>query len=77
MSIQVTLLYGVSAVIFLWGVRHLFPTRGVVAGFGQLSPDNTKIITMEWLKDSHSLFSGYSLRVLHRASALLMLGPTW
>jgi len=55
MIIQATLLFAGSAVIFLWGVGHLWPTRNVVAGFGELSPDNRKIITMEWLIEGCTL----------------------
>ncbi len=42
-------------IIALWGVGHLFPTRGIVAGFGQLSKDNRLIITMEWLAEGLTL----------------------
>jgi hypothetical protein len=31
----------------LWGVAHLFPTKAVVEGFGDISVDNRRIITME------------------------------
>jgi len=40
------LLYVAAALTAVWGVAHLFATRGVVAGFGQLSADNRRIITM-------------------------------
>jgi len=55
MNVQAALLHIGSFVIFLWGVGHLMPTRSVVAGFGDLSPDNTKIITMEWLIEGITL----------------------
>jgi len=55
MSSQAALLFTGSTVIFLWGVGHILPTRGVVAGFGELSSDNTKIITMEWLIEGFTL----------------------
>ncbi len=38
-----------SAVIFVWGIAHLAATRPVVDGFGPLSPDNRRVITMEWI----------------------------
>lgn len=44
-----------AGVITLWGVAHLMPTRNVVAGFGDLSADNRRIITMEWLAEGLTL----------------------
>ena len=49
------LLYAGAGVIFLWGAAHVAPTRGVVAGFGELSPDNRRIITMEWVAEGLAL----------------------
>jgi len=54
---QAALLYAGAGVIFLWGVGHLMPTRGVVLGFGDLSPDNTRIITMEWMAEGLTFVS--------------------
>ena len=51
------LLYIASATTGLWGVAHLFATRGVVAGFGDLSTDNRRIITMEWIVEGVALIS--------------------
>ena len=39
------------------GVAHLFATRGVVSGFGDLSADNRRIITMEWIVEGVALIS--------------------
>lgn len=44
-----------SVVIFAWGVAHIVPTRSVVAGFGSLSDDNHRIITMEWVAEGMTL----------------------
>jgi hypothetical protein len=41
-------LYAGSVIIMVWGVAHIVPIRHVVAGFGAISEDNRKIITMEW-----------------------------
>lgn len=49
------LLYIGSAAIFIWGVAHIVPTRNIVAGFGNLSDDNTRIITMEWVAEGLTL----------------------
>lgn len=45
------LIYIGSAIITLWGLSHLLPTRNVVKGFGELTPDNRRIITMEWIME--------------------------
>ena len=38
------LLYIGSAIIILWGIAHLIPTRAIVDGFGDISEENKKII---------------------------------
>ena len=48
-------LYVGAAVIFAWGVGHLIATKGVVKGFGSLSEDNHRIITMEWIAEGLTL----------------------
>ena len=71
MGLQAILLYVGSTVIFLWGIGHLIPTRGVVADFGEISPDNRKIITMEWLIEGLTLcFLGLLVAVV-----ATVLGP--
>jgi len=45
------LLYAGSAVLAVWGVAHLLPTREVVRGFGEISEDSTYVITMEWIAE--------------------------
>jgi hypothetical protein len=49
------LLYSGSAFILFWGIAHLFPTRSVVSGFGEISADNKRIITMEWIIEGIAL----------------------
>ncbi len=78
-------LYAGAAAIFLWGAAHVAATRGVVAGFGQLSPDNRRIITMEWVAEGLALcfvgalvfvaklFLGGAGRVVYLASAAFLL----
>lgn len=43
------IIYIGSALPLIWGIAHLFPTKSVVRGFGEISNDNKNIITMEWL----------------------------
>jgi len=50
----VLLLIG-SLVIILWGIAHLFPTKSIVSGFGSISLDNRRIITMEWIAEGLTL----------------------
>ena len=49
------LLYLGAALLVLWGVAHIIPTRNVVAGFGPLSKDNRVNITMEWVAEGLAL----------------------
>jgi hypothetical protein len=39
----------------IWGIAHLFPTKNVVKGFGDISVDNARIITMEWMNEGFTL----------------------
>lgn len=50
-------LYVAAGLTGLWGVSHLFATRGVVAGFGGISADNRRVITMEWIVEGVALIS--------------------
>ena len=49
------LVYLGATVIAAWGIAHIAPTRGVVAGFGAISQDNRRIITMEWTAEGVTL----------------------
>lgn len=52
-----TALYVAASMTGLWGIAHLFATGGVVAGFGELTADNRRIITMEWIVEGVALVS--------------------
>ena len=49
------LLFAGAALPLIWGIAHLFPTKNVVAGFGDISLDNKRIITMEWINEAAAL----------------------
>ena len=81
------MLYTGAAVIFLWGVGHLAPTKNVVGGFGSISEDNKRVITMEWLAEGLTLcflgllvffvsilggFQNFVSIIVYRASALML-----
>ena len=51
------LLYFAAGLTVIWGISHLFATRGVVAGFGDLTDDNRRIVTMEWIVEGVALIS--------------------
>ncbi len=48
-------LYIGAALTIIWGIAHLFPTKSVVRDFGDISLDNKRIITMEWITEGVAL----------------------
>jgi len=48
-------LYAGSVLLLFWGIAHLFPTKNVVEGFGDISLDSQRIIAMEWIIEGASL----------------------
>ncbi len=87
------LLYVGSIAITLWGIAHIIPTQSVVNGFGSISEDNRRIITMEWAAEGLALcFIGVlvllvtalggarntaSLVVFRTSAAMLMIMAGW
>ncbi|WPP34284.1 hypothetical protein [Streptomyces sp. CL7] len=51
------LAYVAAGMVLLWGVSHAIPTRGVVAGYGELTVDNRRILIQEWLAEAVTMFS--------------------
>ena len=49
------LLYAGSIAIIVWGIAHIIPTRSVISGFGAISQDNLRIISMEWIAEGLTL----------------------
>ena len=58
------LVYLGSFFIVFWGIAHLFPTKNVVTGFGEISLDNKRIITMEWIIEGIALIFIGSINAL-------------
>jgi hypothetical protein len=53
------LLFAGSITVIIWGMAHLFPTKSIVNGFGDISNDNKNILKMEWVTEGFSLiFTG-------------------
>lgn len=59
------LLYIGGILPVFWGVTHLFPTRSVVSGFGEISKDNRRIIAMEWINEGFTLIFIGALVILN------------
>jgi len=51
MSAAAVLAYAACAILIAWGTAHLAPTRAVAASFGAISPDNRRILVMEWVAE--------------------------
>lgn len=51
------LIYIASILTGVWGIAHLFATKGVVSGFGDLSKENRHILTMEWIVEGVALIA--------------------
>jgi hypothetical protein len=49
------LIYIGSAIIILWGIAHLIPTKTIVQGFGDISEDNKKVLAMEIIAEGLTL----------------------
>lgn len=68
------LTYAGALCVFGWGIAHVFPTRTVIRGFGEISSDNRRIVAMEWINEGVFLmFLGLlvaTVTFLDRSSAL-------
>ena len=53
--INQVILFISAGFLIIWGIAHLFPTRSVVNGFGDISVDNKRIIMMEWINEGVTL----------------------
>ena len=82
-----------ATVITAWGIAHIAPTKGVVAGFGAISQDNRRIILMEWAAEGltlafigllvllitaiHGSEDAVSLSVYRICGAMLLVMAAW
>lgn len=44
-----------ALLLIFWGIAHLLPTKNVVRDFGEISIDNRRIISMEWINEGAAL----------------------
>ena len=82
-----------SVITIFWGIAHVVPVNAIVKGFGRISADNRRIITMEWVSEGLTLcFIGFlvllmaalgggtdfvPLLVLHALAAMLVVMAVW
>ena len=53
--LNLILLYLASFFLVFWGIAHLFPTRSVIAEFGEIKIENQRIVAMEWINEGATL----------------------
>jgi len=49
------MIYIGAAIIILWGIAHIIPTKAIVKGFGEISEDNKKVLRMEIITEGLTL----------------------
>jgi len=50
------LAYTGAALVAVWGVAHVMPTRQVLGGFEPITADNRRIIAQEWLAEAFTMW---------------------
>lgn len=58
------LAYIAAGIVGLWGLSHAIPTRAVVAGFGEISADNRRVLVQEWLAEAVTMWSFAALVIV-------------
>lgn len=58
------LAYLAGAILILWGLLHVMPTRTVADRFGHIGTDNRRILVMEWVAEGITHVSIGTLIVL-------------
>jgi hypothetical protein len=56
-GLEEVLAYLAAGLVGLWGISHAIPTRDVVAGFGEITEDNRRVLTQEWLAEAVAMWS--------------------
>jgi len=50
------LAYAAAALVGLWGVAHVIPTRQVLASFEPVTADNRRVFLQEWLAEAFTMW---------------------
>lgn len=82
------LLYTGAGIIIIWGIAHIIPTKNVSKGFGAISEDNKKVLTMEVIAEGLTLiflgvlpllvtalsdFHSYTAHIVYVTCAVMLL----
>jgi hypothetical protein len=71
------LAYVAGGLVGLWGVFHAIPTRAVVAGFGEISTDNRRVLVQEWLAEAVTMWSFAALVIVVTAAGVGASAADW
>jgi hypothetical protein len=63
------LAYLAGAVVAVWGVAHVVPTRQVLGGFEPVTTDNRRIIAQEWLAEAFTMWGVAAVVIVATAAA--------
>jgi hypothetical protein len=55
-GVDALLAYVAGAVVAVWGVAHVVPTRPVLAGFEPITAENRRIVLQEWLAEAFTMW---------------------
>jgi hypothetical protein len=72
------MLYAGSAIIIAWGLAHiLIPTKSILDEFEPITPDNRRILLMEWLMEGVLLiFLGVLVALVRTFAPIGEFAPT-
>ena len=72
------MLYAGSAILIAWGLAHvMIPTKGILDGFEPITPDNRRILLMEWLMEGVLLvFLGVLVALVRTFAPMDEFAPT-
>ncbi|NKQ56939.1 hypothetical protein HFP15_29130 [Amycolatopsis sp. K13G38] len=71
------LAYVAAGMVGLWGVSHAIPTMNVVAGFGEISTDNRRVLVQEWLAEAVAMWAFAALVIVVTATGVGLSVTDW
>ncbi len=76
--LETAMLFAGSVIVIGWGIAHLaIPTKDIVKGFEPLTPNNRRILLMEWIMEGVLLiFVGLLVALVRALAPYDEVGPT-